>query len=759
MHMKSFTITKWPLLLLCTLLLCKPALFGQAENDPGLLSIDRIFNASEFYPKAYFGPARWMQDGSAYTTLETSSNIKQGIDIVKYHTASGERELLVPAEELIPAGASTPLRIEKYSWSDQQDQLLLFTNTARVWRENTRGDYWVFNLKSKTLTKLGGKDAAPSSLMFAKFAPDASRVAYVREHNIYVENLSDHKITALTTNGSKTLINGTFDWVYEEELFLRDGFRWSPNGQQIAYWQLDASVQRDFLMLNTTDSLYAYTIPVQYPKAGRPNSKCRMGVVAATGGNTTWMQIPGDPANNYIARMAWAPNSQEIVIQHLNRYQNELQIIRCNSQNGTTQSLYSETETTWIDIRNDFQWIDQGAAFIWTSEHEGWRNIYRISADGQKQKRLTANTYDVISIELVDEKHGWIYFIASPENATQRYLYRTKLNGKGEAEPVGTQLPGGTHSYDLSPNGRWAFHTHTSIQHPLTIDLVRIPSHQSIRLLADNHQLQEHLDSLKQQPASFFQIALEEDITLDGWMIKPYNFDPTKKYPVLFYVYGEPGAQTVLDRWGWSQYLWHQYLAQEGYIIISIDNRGTPAPKGREWRKCIYQKIGQLNSADQAKAAQIIAQWDFVDANRMAIWGWSGGGSATLNAMFRYPKTYKMGMAVAPVSDLHLYDNIYQERYTGLPDKDKEAYEKGSPINFAKNLAGDLLIVHGTGDDNVHYQSTEKLVNELIKHNKQFQMMAYPNRSHGIYEGPNTRRHLYTLLTNYLKQHLPAGGR
>lgn len=733
------------------------SLSAQTE-DKSLLSVDRIFNSRDFMGE-FAGQTRWIDNGKYYTTLEGSKDVSGGRDIVKYETESGKREIMVSAKFLIPEGETKPLGISNYIWSPSRNFLMIYTNTARVWRQNTKGDYWVLDLKTNKLHKLGG-DAKPSTLMFAKFSPDEKKVGYVREHNVYAENLSDGKIAQLTFDGSTTIINGTFDWVYEEELDLRDGFRWSPDSKSIAYWQLDASGVKDFLLINDTDSLYSFIKPVQYPKVGTTNSACKVGVVNADGGETVWMKVPGDSRNNYIARMDWAANSNEIVLQHLNRKQNQNNVMLGNSKTGEVKTILTETDAAWIDINDDLNWLKNGKEFTWVSERDGWRHIYLVSRDGKKIKLLTPGNYDVIDVQSIDEEDGWIYFMASPDNAAQRYLYRVSMDGKGKLERITPKEFSGGNSYQISDGVNYAIHSYSNFDTPSISNLIRLPDHKVIRKLVENKQLKEKITALKRAPTEFFKIDIGNGVVLDGWMMKPYNFDPSKKYPVLFSVYTEPAGQTVVDRWGGSGYLWHLMFAQEGYIIMSVDNRGTPAPRGREWRKAIYKKIGILNSADQADAVKALLQkYSFMDADRIGVWGWSGGGSATLNAMFRYPDLYKTGMAVAPVGHEKLYDTIYQERYMGLISENPEVYEDGSPVNVAKNLKGNLLIVHGTGDDNVHYQGTELVINELVKNNKPFTMMAYPNRTHGIYEGPGTTLHLYNLLTRYLHTNLPTGAK
>ncbi len=743
------------LLILLSLSVYAGSMLLAQEGDLSLLTLERIFSAEEFSVEE-FGPARWLEDGSGYTTLEESETHPNAEDIVKYNPKSGRREVVVPAERLIPTGQLSPLEIEDYTWSPDGRWLLVFTNTKRVWRRETRGDYWLVDLRTWALSKLGG-NAEPSTLMFAKFSPDAKKVGYVRENNIYVEDIGNHEIVQITRDGSQTIINGTFDWVYEEEFGLRDGFRWSPDGRRIAYWQLDAEGVGEFYMINNTDSIYSKIIPVQYPKVGTTNSACRVGVVDAAGGETLWFDVPGDSRNNYIARMEWAANSEEIVLQHINRLQNKNEVMLGDASTGRMRTVLTDKDSAWLDVVDDLTWLDKGKAFTWVSEQDGWRHVYRVSRTGDEMRLITPGDYDVISIEAVDEKRGWLYFIASPENPTQRYLYRVRLDGKGVPERMSPMEQSGTHRYQISDDARWAFHTFSSFENPPVVELIRLSDHRVIRTLVDNTELREKVDALQRHPVEFFRVEIDEGIELDGYQMKPPDFDPTQKYPVLFHVYGEPAGQTVLDRWMGNRYLWHLLLTQNGYIVMSVDNRGTPAPRGRAWRKCVYRQVGILASKDQAAAARIIGTWEYADADRIGIWGWSGGGSMTLNMMFRYPELYHTGMSVAPVVNQRYYDTIYQERYMGLPEDNVEGYRDGSPITFAHRLEGDLLLVHGTGDDNVHYQSTEALINELIEHNKFFTMMSYPNRTHAIREGEGTTRHLYELLTRYLMEHLPAG--
>jgi dipeptidyl-peptidase-4 len=707
------------------------------------LTIERIFDSGDFATDR-FGPARWLENGAAYTTVE-----KRGKDIVRYSTATGERKVLV----------SAPFAVADYEWSSDGKRVLLFTNTKRVWRYNTRGDYWVLDRASGKMKQLGG-DAAEASLMFARFSPDGSRVAYVRANNIYVEDLRSGKITALTTDGSDTIINGTSDWVYEEELDLRNAYRWSPDGKSIAYWHFDASGVRDYLLVNTTDSLYPTIERIPYPKVGTTNSAVTVGVVSADGGPTRWMKLPGDPRNHYVAWMDWAADSRELAIQQLDRLQQVNTFILADASTGAVRAALTERDSAWVEVVDDLTWLDGGKSFLWLSEGDGWRHAYVVSRDGGKKRLVTSGAFDLESVQGVDERGGWLYYIASPTNATQRFLYRSRLDGSGAPQRLTPASAGGTHGYQLAPDFRWAFHTVSTADTPPVTDLVSLPDHQSRRVFVDNARARDAVAALHLPPKTFLQVDAGQGVKLDGWLIKPADFDSSKSYPLLVYVYGEPASTTVRDSWGGSRDLWFHMLANDGYLVASFDNRGTPSLKGRDWRKIIYGSVGELASRDQAAAVRTLARThSYVDSTRVGVWGWSGGGSMTLNLMFRSPELYKVGMSVASVPDQRLYDTIYQERYMGLPTSNADGYRRGSPINFAEGLRGKLLIVHGSGDDNVHFQGFERLTNRLVELGKEFDMMVYPNRSHCICEGEGTAVHLYHLLTRYLTTNLPAGGR
>ena len=705
----------------------------------------------------------WMTDGNSYTTIS-------GGKIVKMEIPSMKTTTLVEANQFIPQGATAALQLSGFKWSVDYKKLLLNVKTTTQYHKTT-GEVWVYNTDDHKLVQLGN-GLRQNGLMYAKFSPDGKKVAYVYQdkkndvvvYNLYVEDLQSGKIKQLTFDTKDRSINGTFDWVYAEELFCTDGFRWSPDGTRIAFWNTDASQVRNYLMLNTTDSTYSFVVPVEYPKAGTDPSPVRIGVVDISKAKTKWINTNGDLRQNYLTKMEWAGDNS-LIIQQLNRKQNESKILVADTKTGESKTVWSENDKAWVDVEPfwnggdnmGWNWIEGKKAFVWASEKSGWRHLYRIGMDGT-EKQITSGNFDVMKIYLIDEQHNVVYFSASPTNATQRYLYRAKLDGTGTSERVNPKDPDGTHNYIISPNGNWARHSFSSHLYYSASEWVSLPSYKPYD---DKTSIANNLkeDPLGKQ-ISFFQVTTVDGTVMDGWMAKPKDFDPNKKYPVFFSVYGEPFACTVTDRNGIGRDMqFGGFVADKGYLYISVENRGTPAPKGREWRRSVYRKIGILNIRDQAMAAKEILKWNFTDTSRVAVHGWSGGGSSTLNLLFQYPEIYKTGIAVAAVGNQLAYDNTYQERYMGLPSENKEDFLAGSPYTHAAGLKGNLLYIHGTGDDNVHYANAEVLINALIKNNKIFQMMAYPNRSHGIYEGQGTQMHLATISQHYLLEYCPPGGR
>ncbi|MEO1201856.1 MAG: DPP IV N-terminal domain-containing protein [Pseudomonadota bacterium] len=723
---------------------------------------DKAFEAES--PKA----TKWLVEENAYTVVEPAAGfedvepeldeegekIPPPQDIVAYDLDTLERRILVTSSQLTPEGAERPLVVDDYAWSEDRGKLLVYTNSQQVWRVKSRGDYWLLDLASGSLLKLGGDDAKPSSLQFAKFSPDGSAVAYVRDADIFVETASGD-ITRLTSRPSDANINGIMSWAYEEEFSIRDGFRWSPDGTHIAYWQFDTSGVRDFLIIDNTSELYPTVTRIPYPKVGETISSARIGVVSATGGETVWAEPPGDPRQNYIPRMQWAGSNDSVLIQHVNRRQNRNQLYLMDAGSGALKPLIVDEEATHLDDFHDVEWLDEGRAFTFISERDGWRHVYRVSRDGETIENLVPEPFDIAAVAAVVEATNSLYFIASPDDMGARYLFRTTLDGSGRAERLTPMEFVGDNEYDISDDGGHAIHRHSRLMQPPQYRLVALPDHAERQMLEDNAELIEKLAGLDLGDVEFFRVAARDGLEMDGFMLRPPGFDPDYSYPLIMYVYGEVAGQTVRDRWAGRRNLWHLLMTQRGYVVASIDNRGTPSLRGRDWRKALYGGIGVLSSRDQYDGlSALLEERSYLDGDRVGIWGHSGGGSMTLNMLFRYPDSYQVGVSRAPVTDQRLYDAIYQERYSGLLEEHAEGYVQGSPITHAAGLKGKLLLVHGTGDDNVHYQSSERLVNELVKLNKPFDFLAYPNRRHGIRKGEGTELHLNSAMTRYFDEHL-----
>lgn len=725
------------------------------RSDPALLTLDRIFADGEFKERT-LGHHAWSRRTASYFTLEAPQAGGKGQDLVRHDAESGTREIVVPASAWVPKGAHEALPVEAFEFSADESRLLIYTRSQRVWRQNTRGDYWVIEPDQPgSLRQLGG-GAEPASLMFAKFSPDGTRVAYVQGNNLHVQELSGMQITSVTTDGSPTLINGTSDWVNEEELHIRDAFRWSPDGGSLLFWQFDTRGVRPFHLINNTDGTYPKITSFPYPKVGETNSATRLGVVSAAGGDVCWLDLPGDPRQHYLPRAEWSPDGRHILVQQLNRLQNANRVMLADAKTGSTRDILTETDEAWLENDNPVRWLDGGSAFLWLSERDGWRHAYRAGTDGRRFDRLTGGEFDVMQVQAVDEENDWLYFSASPEHPIRQSLYRQRLSG-GAPERVSPASQPGWHDYDFSPDARWALHTYSSFTQPPVVELVRFPDHAVVRVPEDNRKLRAKVAALRAPEAGFLRVDIGDGVLLDVWSLKPAARDPAVRHPLLIHVYGEPASQTVRDKWPGERGMWHWMLAQQGYLVASIENRGTPVPRGRAWRKMAFRQIGILAPQDQAAGVRALLKlWPCADPARIGVWGWSGGGSMSLHAIFRYPDLYAMAMAVAPNPSQLLYDTIYQERYMGLPGDNAENYRLGSPITHASRLQGNLLLIHGTGDDNGHYQGTELLMNELIAHNKYFTAVPYPNRSHAISEGTNTVRHFYGTLTRYLQDHLPV---
>lgn len=758
--MKHFTQTSGAVALMILIVASIPAWAQQV--DPALLTLDRVVG-DEFEAKS-FGPVVWLEDSSAYTVVEPSdAESDDGVKgIVRYDSATGEREIVVPAWRLIPPKSDQPIEIDSHSWSPDGSRLLLSTNTEREPPRGSRADYWILDLSLWVWHKLGGS-ALPQSLSAAEFSPDGSHVSYVRGTDLYVEDLTSFSIVQLTYSTSEKIFNGKAKGCNRSMLAPphshrsgRSGSSWSPDGQFIAYVQVDMRHVPDFYMLNNTDTLYPEIIKFPYVKVGQRLPSYRVGVVSAAGGDTHWIDVPGDPFDDYLWQMEWAANSDELLLQVFNRKQNTMKVMLASSKTDDVRTILVEEDEAWLEP-NSIKWLQEGEKFLWLSERDGWQHLYLYDRSGEELRALTPGSYDVMGIQGVDEENGWVYYIASPRNATQRYLFRTSLDGRLGHERVTPDSLEGMNEYQLSPNARWAVHTRSTINTAPVTSMVELPDHRVIQVLEDNDELAMKLAALEVNPTEFFRVGIESgEVELDAYRIKPPDMDPKKKHPLLFFIYGEPAGQTVLDEWLGRRHLWHLMLAQQGYVVMSVDVRGTPAPRGREWRKIIYRKLGIQAALDHGAATrQIIEDTDYIDPENIGIYGHSGGGQMSLNLIFRFPDLYHVAMPSSFVSHQRFYHPAYQERFMGLLQENVEGYRDGSPKTWAHRLEGKLLIIHGTGDSNVHFQSFESLVNELVAAKKQFSMMIYPNRNHGLREGENTQHHLYELRTDFLKTHMP----
>lgn len=728
-----------------------------AAQSPAPLTLEQVVNGGLIHTEYAPSPV-WMADGGSYSRIEPAGN-GEGVEVASYNVADESRQVLIPSSMLRDPESGKALAVRSLVWSDDNKKVLIYNNTRRVWRYDTRGDYWLLDLSSGALRQLG-KGLPGSSLMFAKFSPDGANVAYVSRNNIYIEPATAEgsvQPRQLTTDGGEHIVNGTFDWVYEEEFSCRDGFRFSPDGRFIAYWQSDTQGTGVFDMIDNVDSIYPTVLHFPYPKAGTMNSAVKVGYIPVGGGETHWVELPGDPREMYIPRMEFIPGSNELFIQQMNREQNTNRVWTVALAEGAApQNIFTENDAAWVETNDQIIWLDGARYFTWMSERSGFRHLYRVSRDGKEITPITSGDFDLIQIVGTDLDKQLLYFIASPDNYTQRYLYSASLK-KGRTPSCQRLSPEGQegqHSYQMSPTGKWAVHSFSNAQTPPVAEILSFPGHKPVRTLTTNERARAEYQALGLRPKQFLKVK-SDSLLLDAWMILPADFDSTgKKYPMIVDVYGEPASSTVQDVWGGGD-LWHQYLAQLGYVVVSIDNRGAAAPRGREWRKCIYGEVGTLASRDQANGVlDLLERFPWLDSSRVGITGWSGGGSQTLNCMFRYPKVFATGIAVAFVADQRLYDTIYQERYMNTPQNNPEGYRKGSPITYAGGLEGNLLLIHGTGDDNVHYQNCEMLVNELVKHGKVFSQVSYPMRSHSINEREGTTLHLRKTMADYWQKNL-----
>ncbi|MCC3153717.1 S9 family peptidase [Hymenobacter sp. BT770] len=685
----------------------------------------------------------WMNDGRYYSALEGGS-------LVQHEVTTGKAlQTLVAATDLQLPGAAKPLEVDGYSFNANEQKILFTTETEPIYRHSARSTYYVFDRGTKKLTPLsaGGKQG------YATFSPDGQRVAFTRDNNVFVTDLATMKETAVTTNGVKNnLINGSADWVYEEEFTFAQGFFWSPDSRQIAFYTFDESQVPEYDM-QEWGSLYPKENRFKYPKAGEKNSVVSVSSYDVASARTVKMDVGPEP-NQYIPRVQWTTAPNTLSILRLNRLQNKLEILHADASTGNTKVVLTDTSPAYVDITDDLRYLPGGKQFLFTSEKDGYQHLYLHDMNGKQLRQLTKGNWEITTINGFDPKAGFVYFTSTEGSPLQRHLYRVNLKGSGKQRL--SEAGNGTDAVNMSPDTKYFLNIHSSTGVPQVVSLREGASGKLVKTLEDNAKLRQTLTQYDLGKLEFFTFKTSEGTELNGSMLKPSNFDPAKKYPVLMYVYGGPGSQTVADNTGGgistTNYLWHQLLAQKGYIVVSVDNRGTGA-RGSNFRKLTYANLGKLETIDQAEGAKYLGTLPFVDKSRIGIWGWSYGGYMTSLAMTKNADLFKMGIAVAPVTNWRYYDTVYTERYLKTPQENPAGYDENSPVQFAQNMKGKFLLVHGTGDDNVHFQNSIAFVDAMIKANKDYQTLYYPNRNHGI-RGGNTSLHLYRQMTNFVLQNL-----
>jgi dipeptidyl-peptidase-4 len=711
--------------------------FPLAAQQPAApeLSVETIFGKSRF-AGAPMPDVHWLPDGNAWVT--TRADTAGGSDIIKVDALTGNATLLLDASALVDSGGAR-ITIEGLSLSTDGTKALIYHNSARVWRLNTKGFYHVVDFAAKKVTPLSTQHGYQ---MFAKFSPDGRLAAFVRDNNIFVVTLATGAERQLTRDGSETIINGTSDWVYEEELGLRDGFRWSPDSKRIAFWRFDQSPEPLF-PLPDQRPVHATDVLIHYPQPGDRNANVKIGAMDVSTGHTVWLQT--DSEGDYLAAMNWAgPDS--ISVQRLTRFQNRIDLLLASATTGLARRMLIETDSAWVEVDPDApHWLAGGKLFVWPSEQDGWRRYYLFERDGTPVRALTPAGSDAENIAGISPKTQEIFVTEAAPNPLERQVFGYMLTRKPERVRLTTEP--GWHTIDLSPNGRFWIDTHTAALLPRAAALHEFGAAAPKRAIEANAALRADLTRIARAP-EFFQITMPDGVKLNAWRIVSPSFDSTKPHPVVMYVYGGPNSQTVTNSFGGNRQLWHHLLASKGYVVISVDNRGTGA-RGSAFRHATYMRLGQLEPQDQIDAAKWIGHQPWADSSRIAIWGWSGGGYMTSMTASKGGALFKSAIAVAPVIDWLLYDDIYTERYMRTPEANPHGYALGSVVPYAKGLTARLLLVHGTSDDNVHPQNTMWMADELQAQKIQFEMMLYPGRTHSI-SGGNTQVHLFTMMLDFL---------
>ncbi len=713
-------------------------LFSQSELKK--LTLEEIWSSPKFMTQS-LRLVKWIDNGNKFTYLETDFQTRS-TKLMVYDIKTKSKSILLSSDELKLKDQTGKFTILNYEFSDD-GRYILFTGLLPARAIKSGENIYLYDFATKEFFQVEtGED-----VVNVKFSPDSKKLGYVKKDNLYIYDINTRTERQLTFDGNGVIINGHFDWVYEEEFSIIDGWRFSPDGKQIAFWRLDQSPVPQ-IEIQLFDSLYFNSIRMRYPKAGSPNSIVSIGVVNLEDGRTTFMNI-GSEEDIYIPRIYFTGRTDELAIIRLNRLQNRLELLLGDTKTGDTKVIYTDTDTCWVDVEFlDIHFLKDGKSFLITSERNGFKHIYHYDYSGKLLKQITNGSYEVDRIIQVDEKNQLIYFSSGYGNPLVRNLYSVKFNGKEVKRITNTN---GTNTINFSKNNIHFILTNSSASSIPKTFLVDVNG-KILDTLINNMVLESTLLNYSLSKPEFIQITTGDGVTLNAMMIKPPDFDESKKYPVLVYNYSGPGSQIVRDAWGGPQSLWHQMMAQEGYIIFMIDNRGTGG-RGKAFKNIVYKNLGHWEVNDLIEAAKYLQSLPYVDGERIGIWGWSYGGYISALTLLEGNEYYKCAVSVAPVTHWKFYDTIYTERYMSLPELNPEGYERSAVINKAAKLKGKLLLIHGTADDNVHFQNTVVFVSELIKSNKQFQVMFYPGKDHGI-SGGITRLQLFTLITDFIKNNL-----
>lgn len=707
------------------------------------LTLQDVFASRTFSSRSVYG-INWMNNGRYYTS-ESRDRASGNQYIIRFDiTTSQPVDTLLASSDIVLQGSSESLNWGSYELSADEKSVLLLTERESIYRRSFKAVYYQVDLATKRAQMI---HRPGEKISFATLSPDNAKVAYTFENNLYWHDLKSGNIHAVTSTGEwNKLIHGGSDWVYEEEFSLAKAFEWSPDGKRLAYWTFDESEVPEYNM-QLWGELYPEDYRFKYPKPGETNSTVSISVVDVTSKKSVQMDV-GEETDIYIPRIYWAEN-ELLSIVRMNRWQNELEILHGNVTTGATEAILTEKSETYVDIdyNDNLQYLGDGT-FIRTSEQDGYKHIYHYNMDGSLIRQITDGPWEVTQLVGIDKGRKLIYFMSSENSPLERHLYSVRFNGKKKNQLSEGE---GTHRVNMSPDFSYYIKYYSGPSTPNTVTLHSAPRGKQLEVLEDNADLLERMKEFEIGTKEYITVPTENG-DLNAWVIKPADFDPSKKYPLLMYVYGGPGSQTVKKGFSAGRDLWYHFLASQGYIIASVDNRGTGA-RGRAFKHKTYGIMGKYEVEDQIAAAGWFGTREYVDKNRIGIWGWSYGGYMSSLSLFVGNDVFKAAIAVAPVTSWRFYDSIYTERYLKRPQDNARGYDEWSPITHADKLKGNYLLIHGTGDDNVHYQNAVMLLDELVRQNKQFDTFYYPNRNHGIYGG-NTTIHLYTMMTNWLLENL-----